>query len=321
MPPMSEDFSPSTPKLKLRWFQYKLSTLLLLIAVAAIWLSFWTNRVRTQKQAVDYITRHGGGALYSYQANAGRTEPTPPGPAWLRNLLGIDYFDHVSQVYFIGDSFTDADLEYLDNFPDLQFLQINCANITNEGLAHFKYVRGLKQLEIYSDKINDDGLVHLQQLQELTDLKMCCLVTDAGMEQLVPLKKLCKLIIYGLPIGKEKGGIIEALTWPAQMGFYDTPLPVICDYLGNYFNIKLQIDKTALMDAKIDTEIPVTCSTIKGVPLGVALHSMLEPLGLDWLIGKDSLIITTRDIVAKRHKDVEKLQKALPNLKQAYVDW
>ncbi|MGA2796417.1 MAG: hypothetical protein ABSE63_02440 [Thermoguttaceae bacterium] len=310
----------ATPKPKLRWFQYRLSTLLLLITAAAIWLSFWTDRVRKQKQAVEFITRHGGAVLYSYQINAGRTQPTPPGPQWLRKLLGIDYLDHAASAYFIGDAFTDADLELLKALPNLQFIQINCGNVTNEGLVNLKHVRGLKQLEIYSDKINDDGLAHLQYLQELTDLRMSCLVTDAGMEQLMPLKNLRKLIIYGLPVGNEKGKIIEALTFPTQLGFYDTPLPVICDYLSEYHNIKLQIDKAALKDAKIDTKIPVTC-TIKGVPLGVALHSMLESLGLDWLIGQDSLIITTRDIVAKRHKGVEKLQKSLPTLKQAYVDW
>jgi hypothetical protein len=322
------DNNTTVPKSKLRWFQYRLSTLLLLITAAAIWLSFWTNQVRKQKEAVEFITRHGGSIEYTYQVNAGSNKPTPPGPTWLRNLLGIDYFDHVVNAYFCGDFlFTDADLERLQGLPDLEYLQIASSNVTDNGLSHLKYLHGLKELELRSEKITDAGLVHLQPLTELTELTLDCSITDAGMANLMPLKKLSKLYSRGFTVDSNSWRAVNALRGPTTIECFEPPLPQVCEYLGNYHNFKFQFDKAALKDMIIDVDpitctndVPITC-TLKNVPLDIALHAILEPLCLDWYLGQNAMVITTRDIVAKRHKGVEKLQKSLPNLQQAYVDW
>jgi hypothetical protein len=48
---------------------------------------------------------------------------------------------------------------------------------------------------------------------------------------------------------------------------------------------------------------------------------MLEPLGLDFAVRQGELIVTTRDVAAKKHPGLATLQQALPNLKQVYVEW
>jgi len=69
---------------------------------------------------------------------------------------------------------------------------------------------------------------------------------------------------------------------------------------------------------KLGSDIPVT-RKVKRESLAVTLHILLEPLGLDWVVERGVVTITTRDIVAKRHPEVVKLQQALPNLKQVVV--
>jgi hypothetical protein len=254
-------------------------------------------------------------------------EAIPPGPAWLRNLLGIDYLDHVTAAYFDGYSFADADLEHLKGLPDLDYLRIVSSNVTDAGLVNLKYLHQLKNLELTSEKVTDAGLVHLHPLGALTELTLDCSITDAGMANLMPLKKLTKLYSRGFTVDSNSWRAVNALRGPTKIECIETPLPQVCEYLGNYHNFKFQFDKAALKDMIIDydpitctDDVPITC-TLKNVPLDIALRTILEPLGLDWYLGQNAMVITTRDIVAKRHKGVEKLQKSLPNLKQAYVDW
>jgi hypothetical protein len=317
----SQDNNSTAPKPKLRWFQYSLSTIFLVMTTIAIFLSIWTDRVRKQKKAVEFILQHGGAVEYSYQVGAGRAEPTPPGPQWLRDLLGIDYLDHVTSAWFVGDIITDADMEHLRGLQDLESLQVYCANVTDAGLGYLKYVRHLKGLELRSGQITDAGLAHLQPLGDLTELTLECSLTAACTKHLLPLKKLSKLRSLGYPSFAERLRAIEALPTPTIMEFFNTPLPTVCEYLGNYHDMKVQIDKAALNAAKIDADDIIITIKTKNVKLTAALHSLLYPFGLDWYVGQDGLVITTKEIAAKKHQSVEELQKALPNLKQAYVDW
>ncbi|MHC4181003.1 MAG: hypothetical protein ACYSWU_26185, partial [Planctomycetota bacterium] len=154
----NSDSSRAAPKPKRRWFQFSLSTLFLVTTAVAIWVGVWTDRARKQQRAVEAILKRGGFVAYSYQQKAGRGKPTPPGPAWLRNLLGIDYLDDVTYGYLFGDSLTDADLEHLKGLPGLEKLILDSANITDAGLAHLEGLPGLEHLILHSENITDAGL-------------------------------------------------------------------------------------------------------------------------------------------------------------------
>ena len=98
------------------------------------------------------------------------------------------------------------------------------------------------------------------------------------------------------------------------------PLQDICEYIGDYHNIKVQIDEVALKSGKFGRDIPLSCN-VKAVQLGVGLDSLLEPVGLGWVVDKRTLTVTTKDTVRERHPGVIRLQQALPNLKLVIVDW
>src|SRR4051812_14996389 len=89
---------------KRRWYQIGLRTIFVGIAIIALaccgFSRLWNNAHR-QRIAAEAITDGGGWVFYYYQINPrGSTIPAaePPGPAWLRNLVGEDLFGSVVQV-------------------------------------------------------------------------------------------------------------------------------------------------------------------------------------------------------------------------------
>jgi hypothetical protein len=194
---------PESPARKLRWFQYSLRSLLLLVLLVSLgmsWVAVRMKRTRQQDEAVEEITKFGGWALYDYQnGQFGDVRPTaePPGPAWLRNLLGENFFATVVEVHFASPLLTDRGLEHLKGLSQLRWLDLPGTQVTDSGLEHLK---GLKQLQILSlndTKVTDAGLQHLKGLPQLEWLDLDgTQVTDAGLEHLKGLTHLWRLTLH-----------------------------------------------------------------------------------------------------------------------------
>ena len=99
---------PTPPKPRRRWFQFSLRTLFVLLTVLCVWLAVTVNRARKQREAVAAIEAVGGMVLYEHQYD----DSEPPGPKWLRELVGDEYFVSVDVVFFVEA--TDADLEHME---------------------------------------------------------------------------------------------------------------------------------------------------------------------------------------------------------------
>ena len=93
---------PAVRQHERRRYQYSLRVLLLLPLVCAIpcsWVACRVQRAARQKAAVRGIVETGGSVTYDYEAEARShhwpSKPEPPGPPWLRALLGEDFFSRV----------------------------------------------------------------------------------------------------------------------------------------------------------------------------------------------------------------------------------
>ncbi len=97
----TEPSKADPPKRKRRWLQFSLRSLLLAVLIVAIGMAAWIvpikNRAQRQKEAVDAILKGGGFVVYDYQEYGERIheDAKPPGPDWLRKLLGDDVFTNV----------------------------------------------------------------------------------------------------------------------------------------------------------------------------------------------------------------------------------
>jgi len=128
------------PKSRRRWLQFRLRTLFLLVAVCAVpcGLFKWKwDRKQAERRAIAEIKQAGGHASYDWQMVEGPSasaitlrrlklgqRPEPPGPAFLRKLLGDDLLAHVVYVSFASvtrhgpSQIDDEPLRWLDSLPE-----------------------------------------------------------------------------------------------------------------------------------------------------------------------------------------------------------
>jgi beta-lactamase regulating signal transducer with metallopeptidase domain len=89
--------------------------------------------------------------------------------------------------------------------------------------------------------------------------------------------------------------VLEALNSPTEFNFIGTPLTEAINFLAEHHRIPIVIDKLALEDEGISTDVEVNF-TISGVTLRSALSLIHEPLGLSWeIIADDGIKITTAE--------------------------
>ena len=186
----------TSPNSELRWFQFRLRTLLVFVTLCAIlcsWLAVKKQQAKREREAAAAIEKLGADVSWSKSS----------GPAWLWRLLGDDLFVHVesldlnppgvghahkpSRSTFLErfDIITDATLENLEKMRDLEILQLCRTNMTDSALEHLKGLNRLQELELFGTNVTDAGLEHLKGLTRLERLNVEeTKVTDEGVKKL-----------------------------------------------------------------------------------------------------------------------------------------
>jgi Leucine-rich repeat (LRR) protein len=163
--------------------------------------------------------REKGQAQYIYAKSSSPSSV----PAWLRQIMGGEFFLAVDTLYVGQGGFTDEQLKHLQAFPELRELHLSGCfpentdsglkylegltelqelslnrqqEITDAGLAHIKNLISLRKLDLSYTKITDAGLQHLDNLLNLESLDLSkTQVTDAGVTRLARFSKLESLNI------------------------------------------------------------------------------------------------------------------------------
>jgi internalin A len=161
----------------------------------------------------------------------------PPGPAWLRRLLGDDFFVNVVSVW-VG---TDAEMEYLKHLDHLDVLLIGDPSValngqgyvapnpeaTDAGMANLKTLTRLRRLAILGTKVTDAGLKNLVELKQLQTLNLTGIrVTDGGLESLKSLNQL-RALHLGISTITDAG--LEHLKGLQQLRYLDVSHTAVTD--------------------------------------------------------------------------------------------
>jgi len=224
----------TTPHPRRRFFRYSLRTLFVVVTVFCVWMGITAKRARDQKLAVQAVEALGGTVRFEHQDGfvnfeGGILSPhgsDGPGPEWLRQLIGEEYFFCVDEVHFIRSNVDDASLAVIKGFPNFQLLAIDefdsfifdsrisdaglvhlngltnleelhlrATQITDAGLEHLKGLTNLKWLTLWGTQVVGTGLVHLEGLTNLETLDLQGPITDAGLEYVKGLTNLKHLSI------------------------------------------------------------------------------------------------------------------------------
>ena len=229
---MNSPFSDATlnaaqPKPRRRWYQYGLRTLLTVVTVAGCgfgWLGIKVREVRHRQAVVAAIKKLGGGVAYDFEWHTPKYgTPRPPGPAWLREFLGQDFFASVYHVCLTGTAANDADLERLSCFDELTLLNLGGTKVTDVGLEKLAGLTHLQMLTLDNTRITDAGLKHLESLTQLTSLDLSrTTITDVGLERLKGLTKLEALYLSGVQIDDAGLGNLKDLSMLSEVWLFDT---------------------------------------------------------------------------------------------------
>ena len=202
---------PTTPpKPRRRWLRFSLGTMMLVITLLSIWLGLKVSTARIQKEAVIAICTTDGVPFYDYEVKSVPDRPgnftrnanaSPPGPTWLSERLGNDYFCDVIAVHIEGAK----SLAQLDKLPALQYVRIWDVTYIHDDKEQFRPIQGsdlavlerLPRLHSLSFcKINDSEISCVAKLKHLKHLHLQYAddITDKGMEaigNMVGLESLC----------------------------------------------------------------------------------------------------------------------------------
>jgi Leucine Rich repeat len=197
------------PKRKRRWFQFSLRTMMVVVTLLCVWMGITAHRANRQRRAVERLTSHGDGISYDYQTDehgsfmlpVNAPPPSPPGPTWLRRLIGVDYFVTVvgADMYVKGAG--DDSIGDLSDLPQLRFLGVHGPGVTGSDLARLSKLPQLRDLGLYDNSIMDSDWEFVGQLTHLKGLVLGgSNVTDTSLERIAGLDDLEELRMVGCPI-------------------------------------------------------------------------------------------------------------------------
>jgi Leucine-rich repeat (LRR) protein len=194
---------PTSPKPKLRWYQFSLRTLLIFVTFSAILCSFFatiTYSARKQKEVAATIRKLGGAVVYDYlmvgEDGCDIDVDTLERPNTLSKYFGVDYFHSVECVFCEGSKINDSILAPLRSLPNVIRLDLRHTQVTDSGLKSLIEMPSLKLLILDGTPIGDEGLECLQGMRNLRDLDLTnTKITDKGLENLRGLTQLDGLIL------------------------------------------------------------------------------------------------------------------------------
>lgn len=185
-------------KPKRRFLQFSLRTLLVVMLVVCVTLGWKVNKARKQREAVAWVQECGGTLFYDYEFDGGplRNNPQPPGPQWLRELLGIDFLDDVVFVSLHNDQVTDVTL--LAGLTSLEGLEIGGTQVSD--LSPLAGLTSLELLLVDNTQVSD-----MTPLAGLTRLKWLAAIRTqvSDVTPLAGLTRLQELDIANMLVSQE----------------------------------------------------------------------------------------------------------------------
>lgn len=211
---------PKSPNRKLHWRHVSRRTLLLVVTIAAVGMSYMAvaiERQRNQWTAATNVKKLGGYATLkptclsrllgdNTLANVTELNVNDGGPVWRsrRSPKNVSCPAGARPRSVLDEHQLAATAQSLEHMSELRDLSLAESKISNGDLSHVRGLTMLKRLYLDDTMIQDGGLVHLHGLTQLEQLTLDRTnITDAGVVQLEGLKQLRYLSLVGTKVTDE----------------------------------------------------------------------------------------------------------------------
>jgi Leucine-rich repeat (LRR) protein len=207
---------------KLRWYQWRLRSMFLLILLAAIGMSWLTVTMRDgrRQNTAEWEIRLQGGSVVSEPTWLGRllrdysqvkvtrvdlsrnSDEPFPGKLPIDAVLGhLERLHQLQELDLSYSKVSDAGLVHLESLSQLEWLLLAHTRVADAELTHLEGLRQLQWLNLSGTKVSDAGLVHLENLSQLRWLNLSATkVSDAGLAHLKGLRQLQTLNLLGTKV-------------------------------------------------------------------------------------------------------------------------
>jgi hypothetical protein len=190
-----------------RRLRLSLRVLMLLIAVVGLGLGWLVNKIHRQRTAKAFIEANGGRVGYDrgFWDPLQPNPPEPPGPRWLRRLIGGELFEEIAMVGLDfseirrshasssevlewtvrgasritildinhGD-LSDAAYRAIGKLTALEVLALRDEDPTDAQISYLASLKRLRILEVYSgSRLTDNALASISKLPNLKSLTIC----------------------------------------------------------------------------------------------------------------------------------------------------
>ncbi|MCO6045679.1 hypothetical protein NG895_17415 [Aeoliella sp. ICT_H6.2] len=181
-----------------QWRRFGLRTFLVMVTLLCVAIGTLATKARQQRRLVAAIDRVGGEVRYDWQPDpaeqldrlqrqrrlqamrAAGAAPMhadhPKGPAWLRGMVGDEYFQHVEEITLRSPRWSrlkggkNGFLQQVANASNVETLIVLHSDFNDDDLRLICHMKGLRRLTINGADISDEGLPLLYGMKNLESL-------------------------------------------------------------------------------------------------------------------------------------------------------
>ena len=148
-----------------RFVRLSVRGLIVLVLVMGAGLGWLVRSARIQREAVAAIKNAGDRVWYDWEWSNGKSIPggRPWAPRWLVDLIGVDYFGHVTIAWLSPPvNATNATLAAVGRLTRLERLVLIGSSADDAGLVQLKGLTKLRFLSLGGTRFTDAGVAHLK---------------------------------------------------------------------------------------------------------------------------------------------------------------
>jgi hypothetical protein len=242
---MDQQLMTEPTKRRRRWFSLSLRGMMVLILVVGGLMGWKARRASLQRRAVARIERLQGNLVYDWQPQGVFPTPAataePPGPKWLRKMLGDEYFQEVVGVTIPGLGGPHARRPSPDDPVDSPERQAYREKVRRNQEAEkalakdeLSCLEGLDRIEtltLHRPPLKSEGLARLGRLTSLKELTIHWALNAEGLTQVAKLSNLEQLHLYAhFKLGDDsKLALLERLPRLKSLTLFKIDASIVAD--------------------------------------------------------------------------------------------